>query len=77
MVLFPQEEKPSIAIIIFFMFRLSYLFPKDTFILKIDHAFGHKTSEVVLKELKILKNEEKEVSRRDTFIEKNYICNSI
>ena len=37
------------------MLRLSYLFAKDTFILKMDHAFGHKTSEVALKGLKKLK----------------------
>lgn len=52
------------------MLRLSYLFAKDTFILKMDHAFGHKTSEVALKGLKKLKNEEKEVSGREAFTEK-------
>ena len=35
----PQEEKPSIAIVIFFIFSSSDLSAKDTFILKISHAF--------------------------------------
>ena len=53
--LFPQEEKPSTAITIFFIFNSSNLSAKDTFILKTDRTFDIKKSEVTTKELKKLK----------------------
>jgi len=55
-VLFPQEEKPSTAITIFFIFNSSNLSAKDTFILKTDRTFDIKKSEVTTKELKKLKS---------------------
>jgi len=73
-VLFPQEEKPSIAIVIFFIFSSSDLSAKDTFILKINHAFAVKRSRISPKELKKLKSRIKRREEVDGYLKMYYIC---
>ena len=73
-VLFPQEEKPSIAIVIFFIFSSSDLSAKDTFILKINHAFAVKRSRISQKELKKLKSRIKRREEVDGYLKMYYIC---
>ena len=73
-VLFPQEEKPSIAIVIFFIFSSSDLSAKDTFILKINHAFAVKRSRISQKGLKKLKSRIKRQEEVDGYLKMYYIC---
>jgi len=64
-VLFPQEENPSIAITIFFIFSSSNLSAKDTLILKISHMFAVKRNRASTKELKKLKSRIKRPEETD------------
>ncbi|KXT40969.1 hypothetical protein HMPREF2532_04843 [Bacteroides ovatus] len=73
-VLFPQEEKPSIAIVIFFIFSSSDLFAKDTVNLKINHKFAVKRSKTSTKELKKLKSRIKRGKEGNEYMKMYYIC---
>jgi protein TonB len=73
-VLFPQEEKPSIAIVIFFIFSSSDLSAKDTVNLKINHKFAVKRSKTSTKELKKLKSRIKRGKEGNEYMKMYYIC---
>ena len=74
MVLFPHEEKPSIAIVIFFIFSSSDLSAKDTVNLKINHKFAVKRSKTSTKELKKLKSRIKRGKEGNEYMKMYYIC---